>query len=424
MSSVKEPGSVEVESIKITTFTGGNPQEIKHLVVGMDIFESLDNYTITADIFVSEGIELLNFLPAGAEEKLTFTIKTPASGKLITYNFFVESITNIKSNDMSNLKSYVLRCITMDALNNTKTVYTKRYRDMEYDASLIEVIRQDLGSGKPLNTPDKTKGFFDYAVNRVRPFQVVDLICERSVSTKYKGSDYIFYEDNEAYNYCTIEWLIENRKPKAKSFEFIYPTSKLNDPVDKRINHRNILKYEIYDQGDDMNHVRQGAHKNKYLQFDILHGDYFKFKQYVNSSDHMQFKKTDKPFDVHSAAYNSHVETLPGFTRMLPTDSTRPQMQINDNMHLKQGFRRKAYQYGLNIRVYGDTNLLVGDLIHLKIPEISGLTVDPPDQEVYSGNYLVKTIRHLLDKRKDSSGEFEHFMVLDCRRPNLKRALG
>ena len=83
MAETVDAGSVELDSIKITTFTGGNPQEISHLVTAVDIFESLDNYTIVCDIMVTEGIELMNFLPIGAEEKVTFKIKTPARGKEI-----------------------------------------------------------------------------------------------------------------------------------------------------------------------------------------------------------------------------------------------------------------------------------------------------------------------------------------------------
>jgi len=419
-----DAGSVEIEEIKITTFTGGNPQDITHLVMGMDVYESLENYTLSCDIFVTEGIDLLNFLPAGAEEKITFSIKTPQSGKKIIYNFFVESITDIQGNDMSTMASYVLRCVSQDAIKNSKTLYTKRYKDMEYIDALDEVCKKDLGISKGLDKPDPTKGFFDYAVNRVRPFQVIDLICERSVSAKYKGSEYIFYEDNEMYRFLTIEYLIETRKPKAKAFQFEYPNAKRNDPAEERLSHRTILKYEILDQGDDMNKIKVGAHRNKYVEFDILHGDYVFKQEYINTSHHMLFQKTDSPHDTHSTPYNSYAEAEPGFVRLALKDGTRPEMQINKNMHYKTGFRHKVFTYGMNIRVYGDTNLMVGDLIELKIPEITGTTVEPPEQETYSGNYIVRSIRHLIEKRKEGQGQFEHFMILDCRRPNLKKELG
>jgi hypothetical protein len=424
MSEAVDAGSVELDSIKITTFTGGNPQEIRHLVIGLDVFESLDNYTIVCDIIVSEGIELLNFLPAGGEEKISFKIKTPASGKEISYDFFVESITDMVSNDMGSLKTYALRCVTMDAMKNSYSLFTKRYKDMEYKDAIREVVEKDLGAGKPLATPDSTKGFFDYTVNRARPFQVIDLICERSVSSKYKGSDYIFYEDNEKYQFLTIEYLIETRKAKADAFQFEYPTGKKAEQVDKRLSHRNILKYEVFDQGDSMNKIKVGAHKNKYMEFDILHGDYFESQEYVNSGDHMSFQKTDSPYDTHSSAYNSFAETSPALVNLALKDGTRPEMQINKNMHFKTAFRQKIFAYGMNIRVYGDTNLMVGDLIKLNVPEITSLDVEPEDQEVYSGIFLVRAIRHMLEKQREGTGKFEHFMVLDCRRPNLKRSLG
>jgi len=424
MAETVDAGSVELDSIKITTFTGGNPQEISHLVTAVDIFESLDNYTIVCDIMVTEGIELMNFLPIGAEEKVTFKIKTPASGKEISYNFFVESITNMQSNDMSSLKSYVLRCVTMDAMKNSYSLFTKRYKDMEYVAALKEVVQKDLGSGKTIETPDGTNGFFDYTVNRTRPFQVIDLICERAVSKEHKGSDYIFYEDNEKYQFLTIEHLIETRKSKASQFEFEYPTGTGAEDVDKRVNHRNILKYEVFNQGDSMNKIKQGAHKNKYVEFDILHGDYFAKQEYVNSVDHKSFKNTDSSDDIHSSSFNSFAETSPSIVNLALKDGTRPEMRINQHMHYKAAFRQKIFAYGMNLRVYGDTNLMVGDCIDIKVPEITALSTAPDDQEVYSGIFLVKTIRHMLNKQKEGTGKFEHFMVLDCRRPNLKRSLG
>jgi len=133
---------------------------------------------------------------------------------------------------------------------------------------------------------------------------------------------------------------------------------------------------------------------------------------------------TDTTRDVGAVGGLPHCEAEPGFVRIALKDGTRPEMQINKNMHYKTGFRHKVFTYGMNIRVYGDTNLMVGDLIELKIPEITGTTVEPPEQETYSGNYIVRSIRHLIEKRKDGQGGFEHFMVLDCRRPNLKKALG
>lgn len=421
---VHDPGSIKIidNEIIIKTFNGTNQQNIYHLVAAFDIYESLDNYTMTADFEVVEGTELLNYLPAAGEEMIELSIKTP-DRKTIRYEFFVESITNLQSNDMSNLKTYLLRCVTKDAMKNSYMVYTKRYRDMEYDSAAQEIIKKDLASSKSIEV-EKTKGFFDYTVNRVRPFQAMNLLTERSVSARNLSSEFIFYEDNEMYRFLTIENLIETRIGRAENFKYNYVVSNMAREFGQDENYRNILRYEVLDQGDSMNKIKLGAHKNRYVEFDILHGDYFKRKEYTNTVDYQKFKKTDGNYDVHSTAFNTFAETEPAYTRLLLKDSTRPEMFYNDNAHYKAGFREKIYHSGVRVRVYGDTELMVGDVITLDLPEITETTQERKLQPIHSGKFLVRQIRHLVNKHPNGSGRFEHFMILDCRRPNLKKAIG
>jgi len=98
-------------------------------------------------------------------------------------------------------------------------------------------------------------------------------------------------------------------------------------------------------------------------------------------------------------------------------DATRPEMEHNNNIHLQRPFRERMFQYGLRIRVYGDTSIRVGDIIELKFPEIAGLTDGLGKQgEVFSGNYIVTNLKHRCDQRMNN--KFEHFMVMDVAKPN------
>lgn len=417
-----DAGDVEVlgNMIMITTFTGGNPQNIFHLVRAFDIYESIDNFTLTADFYVADGIELMNYLPIGGEERIYLTIQTPQR-KACSYKFLVESVQGMKSNDQSNTKYYKLRCVTDDFFKNTSLLYTKRYKEMEYQAAVKEVIDVDLGGYKNVEV-EPTKGIFDYTVNSVRPFQTIELLTERAVSASNKGTNFYFYEDNESYRFVTIEYLYEQRKGKADSFEFVYDTSNRQADYESVINVRNVLSYETLTQGSSMSKVVSGASRNQVREFDLLHGDYFKKYEYINSGMHTDFKKVDNTPDLNSAAWNSAAEVKPGKSVMVFKDSTRPDMKHNEFIHYKRAFEQKVFQYGLRLRVYGDTSLMVGDIINLKMPEITGMTKEPPQQEIYSGKYFVKEIRHMCEKKEN--GEFEHYMILDVRKSNLKRALG
>ena len=417
-----ETGELEIigEKIVITTYTGGNPQNIYHLVSTFDIYESVQQNSVVADFVVLDGIELQNYLPIGGEEWISLQIRTPGR-KTINYKFFVHTVTAQKTLDDGTIKSYMLKCVSEDYHKQSCQKITKRYKDKEYQVAINECLKTDYVLSKGLEV-EPTKGKFDYVVNNLRPFQIADLLCDRAVSNKYKGTDYLFYEDNESYRFVTYEYLINQRKGKAESFQFVYDTGNRGVDFEKVINVRNILSYEVLAQGHSVDKVMEGAQKMQTKEFDILYGDYFKKNEYINSSDFKQFEATDNKIDVNSSAYSAAMEKYPGSYVMSVKDGLRPEMEHNNYIHWKRPWQIKSMQFGMRIRIYGDTQLLVGDIIKCKFPEIAFLTVDRPEQQVYSGNYFVKDIRLTASKRPD--GMFEHTMVLDIRRPNLKKALG
>lgn len=418
---INDVGDVIVDgvSVMLYNFTGSNDENIYPLIQRIDIYESLMNYTLSADIYVAEGIELLNNFPMNGEEFIRFSIQTPERKK-INYDFFVESIENVTATENAMLKYYVLRCVTRDFLKNAHTLYSKRYTDLTYDVALKKVITEDLGSSKDVLI-EATKGKFDYTVNNVRPFQVVDLIKERSVSGEdNKSSLFFFYEDNERYNFVTLEKLITARKAKASSFRYYYDIANRGSNYEEVINIRNILSYKVLNQGSSINKIRRGRMSNQVREFDIYHGTYYDKYEYINLTDFRKFKETDEKVDFNSDAFNAEVASSPGKSSIVFKDSTRPEMEHNKNICFKGPYQERISQYGLNIRVYGDTNILVGDMIEVNMPEISGITNEPKVQEVYSGNYIIFSQNHSLIKASND-GRFTHYMNLDIRKPNLRR---
>lgn len=417
MSELNEMSDVICDEIILYNFNRSEQENIYGLVTGIDIYESLLNNTLTADISISEGTELLNNFPMNGEEHVEFSIETEGKKK-IDYSFFVDSIDQIESSDNSMIKKYVLRCVTKDFLKNSYTLFSKRYTDQGYDEAIRKVINEDLGSSKSIKT-EKTKGKFDYTVNNVHPFQVVDIITERAVSAEEnKSSLFFFYEDNESYNFVTLEKLIKERKGKASGLVFSYDTANRAGKFEKVINLRNILSYETNTQGSSIDKVRQGRMANQVRQFDILHGTYHDKQEYINPNDQGSYAKTDDNIDFNSDSFNTEVTSGPGRSDIVVKDGTRPEMEHNKTIHWKRPFQSKLSQYRITIRVYGDTSILVGDVIQLDIPEITGTTESRKKQEIFSNNFIILNQRQMLRKRPNS-GKFGYFMSLDLRKPNL-----
>jgi hypothetical protein len=415
MSDTKDVAFVKIpdKRIMLYTFDGGKELNIYPQVRSFDIIESLDNYTVTAEFFIADGIELINTFPLGGEEKIKITLQTPSRDS-ISYEFHVESIRGMQTNDQSNLRSYVLVCATKDFLKNGCTVFSKRYTDLKYSDALKTCLTEDLSSSISLETIEDTKGKFDYVVNNVRPFQVVDLIKERAVSTKNKSSVFVFYQDNKGYHFQTIEKLITDRKGGAPGKKFYMDTANRVHFADT-INARNILKYEVISQGSSIDKVYRGAIRNEYREFDIHRGTYYPKQKYINQSMFSEFEATDDKNDFNSSAYNGFAGKQPAVTRMLVKDGLRPDMQHNENVHYKRAFFERMKQASVRIRVYGDTSLRVGDVIELEIPEISGKD-SPKPNKIFSKNYIITDLKHRADQK--ANGDFEHYCIIQCTKPN------
>jgi hypothetical protein len=422
MTQIYDVSDVIISDNKITLYNFSRSKflNIFNLVRSFDIFESIYNHSLRADFYIVDGIELLNYFPIAGEEYIEISFQTP-NKKILTYEFLVESVIAQKSNDQSNAKLYVLRCVTKDYLTNSYTFYSKRYTNLNYDEAINNILREDLKTSKNI-VVETTKGKFDYVVNGIRPFQVIDLICERAVSAKYKSSLFYFYEDNEGYQFTTLEKLIKERKPGAINKHYFYPTSNRASPYEKVINFRNILSYETMMQGSSIEKIKSGSLRNEVREFDILTGDYYSKFEYNNPSDHLNFEKTDNSEDMNSSLFNQTVTQMPATRKMVVKDGLRPNMEHNENLHFKRAFGDRILQYGLRLRVYGDTDIRVGDVIKVSIPDISGITVEPEQQKIYSENFIITEMKHRLDQKENKN--FEHYMILEVRKPNMYSSIG
>jgi hypothetical protein len=61
----------------------------------------------------------------------------------------------------------------------------------------------------------------------------------------------------------------------------------------------------------------------------------------------------------------------------------------------------------------GDNMIKVGDVITLKLPDTTGLTDTIDEDGMYTGNYLITKLRHIIYLNKDN---FKHDIAVDCNK--------
>jgi hypothetical protein len=177
-----------------------------------------------------------------------------------------------------------------------------------------------------------------------------------------------------------------------------------------------ILSYEVISQGRQINKTISGAMRTQIRQFDILRGTYYETEEYINQSDHGSYAKIDAGIDLNSGDFNSFTQEYPSVSKMTVKDSLRPEMEHNKNIHYQRPFIERMSQQGVRIRIYGNTDMRVGDVVTLEVPEISGVTRKPKPVDIFSNNYIITALKHRCDKNQDNS--FTHTMVYELRKPD------
>jgi hypothetical protein len=397
----------------------GEGLDIQDIVHEFEIYMSMDNQTMQAKIWITDDVNILQNFPIVGEEELEIHIQTDDDFPLLKFDFLVEKIIDSHTNERGDINRYCLVCVTKDYLKNSFSLFTRRYRDLTYKDALSICLYTDLGTSRPLVTVEETKGFFDYMVNRVRPFQVIDIIRERATSATNKSSLFFFYEDNLGYHFTTMEKKIEDNKGQAENYKFFYDQAQQHQL--QTVDWYSILEFRQLGHGDSIDKVRAGGMRNVNREFDIHNGAFVQSWEYNNPQDGLAFKKPDKPHDYNSAQYNTYVTEKPAVDRLSVKDGSRKTMLHNENQPMMTPYKWNLDQHVLRLRINGNTKIDLGYVIQVVIPQMIGSTGTKEEHKLLTGNYVVKSIKHSISRGEDNN--WGHITILDCRKTSLFEAV-
>jgi hypothetical protein len=417
MSVINEVGIISVFDVDLFNFNRSIKLNISNFVQTIDIYESLDNQTIQADFFMVEGVDLISTFPIIGEEHIELSFSSN-DNKTLSFSFFLQSIELNRTNVMGNKRSYVLRCVTQDYIKNSFTTFSKRYKDIGYNTAIKSILSEQLKSEKSVFV-ENTLGRFDFMVNGLRPLQVVDLIRALAISKENSSSLFYFYEDSSGYNFVTIDHLIKQRIETANERNFYYEPAMIAGDMEKKLAYRNILSYQITTHGSNVEKLKSGSMRNRINQFDISTGDYYHSIEYINSLYGGNFLIGGNDVDFNSEAFNNFAGSSLAYSKLLVMDTLRREEQ---SFNLEQEVFKRAYkikinQFNVNMRIYGDTDIMVGDVINVNVKEFSG-TDENPDQKLTSGPYFIYSLRHHISKTENGD-KLMYNMVFDLKKPNL-----
>ena len=443
--SLNYAGEFIIETCTILTLSGTSIS-LKDQFASVNIYESIFNNSITGDISFIDTNDLVSNLPIVGQEKLALRLTVPSQNSKdrdvsIDYTETTLSVTkvNIVTDFNENTKVVVLSFTTPELLTNNRIRISQKYEGEPSVDMVQNILRNELNSKKEFYYEKTSNNFKMIAMNQ-RPFDFINKLSQRCLSSKYNYSPtFLFYETTKGFHFRTLDSMF-NEDNVIMSYAEMIPNLKHNNALENMFN---LLSYEFFSAPDILTSTRNGMYSSKLLLLD-LHNKVSKTYDYNYLDD----------FDnnLHTDSKNQYSDNKPALSQATDDSGLRVSDNYDSVFHMQtidrnvvDGLfnanhveedgtfiynyngtdqwlqRRKSRMsvlktsFGAKITVPGNPTTQVGDLIHLELKAKHSNT-----NQYMTGRYLATLLRHNFVR---GDGVHRYTQYIECRKDSLASEL-
>jgi len=386
------PDGVNIKQVKLSSLDGKKTYDLSGQTLSIDVYEDIMFPVIRAEIVIKDAIDLLTSFPIIGEELIEIEFETPGNDITCHYIFHVKSVDNQTIDAQHKSRTYTIRVISEEFITSAHQIISKKQTG-NTDFLVTQLCNQYLNTQKTIAV-EPTKGTQDILITRLRPLQAIDMLRKRAVSNKYISSSFVFFENKRGFNFCTIEFLLNQTQLNVNDKVFFYDTTGQTNV--KNNTFRNMITLAQVSQVDNTKKLTQGGLNNTVKRFDLLTGD-ITTTTFKNSEKQSDFKfASKKPLGLNTSTFEKKFGNTNSTALLVPHSSHLPENYIDSYMGAKHAFITKMSQNIFQAHVNGDVALTAGDVITVNVPTPTGSTDASSDNRLYAGNYLISKLRHII----------------------------
>jgi hypothetical protein len=400
-------GKYNLRYIALHSFRYEGPIDITDMFSSMEIYESIDTPFITIKLNLIDQVGLIDNARVIGDEFIHIDVRGADDVVgIIDQYFYIYKITDrLPISDRG--VTYTLHCMSRSALNEVNTLVSKSFNGQP--SELAKTILTDyMGTDKEIYA-EETKNKIQYISNYWSPVRNLKFLADRSISKETMSPAYVFYETKRSYIFASLNNLIN--QPAAYQYFYSVNTKQVGAEIDKA----KIIEKLYIDTGFDyIQRLKTGAYGNRSLIVNPMDKTYrYSYYDFIESYDknarlnEMPFTSDDAPRRIHSM-FNYRVAPTVYYHAM---DKEYNEEWFSQNITEHAAKEAQSIQ----IDVSGRFSIYAGNVIEVymysealsrKDDMYSGL------DSVYSGRYLVKSIKHTLDRER-------HMMSLQLNKDSL-----
>jgi len=394
--------------------TTGKVVGLKASIMGLSIFEGINQLTVTGTMTIQDAFNLASFGPIIGQEYLRLKIATPnltGGENTIDYTsnpFVVTSIddrVDIGNGVQATTMTFCSREFIINQRARVRRTLVGSYSDI-----VQTMVENDLESDKELYSEPSSDKKKIIAPN-VKPLDIIAIATKNAVSEKFNQSTYFFWESTSGFNFRTLGDMYA-QTPVMSYLSSTAGTRTKNGVRDILAELSAIEGYRITGSPDTVYNYATGIFSSELIVHDIISKSYQ--KHIYNYSDNFSEEQHlgTKPLAVNDPD-GINVSSFPSKQYLKPTVGVDTDQSFNDEFY--------QYSYGtnklelmqarnsqlsmlesalqLNIDVVGTTIVKAGDIVKITIPSVSAVktTKNETEDMLYNGNFLIRSLRHDFD---------------------------
>lgn len=417
-------------------------------IMVVDIYESIFQNTITAEVQFRETTGFSEYLPLVGTEALTlsFAIDSPVEGepeKVFTRTFRIFRMRN-QTYERNELRSFTLDLVTPEFFTSMSSRLCKRYSNQTVLEAIIDVMANHLDvptDGLVGATFEQTSGNIDIIIPNYTPLKTINYLSAIALTEKTPTeSNFVFFETLDGFFFTSIRKLIEDGKAVPEDQRAMYKVSANEitgaDKVNAKTALNSIIRIHQDELFDSLRDITTGMLRTKMLNVDFFgrtwkeddtrYGDTFADRTHLD--DYPVYPKNFED----SISENVKIFTVPSNTSIADSAFVQQQgEQITRSSLFEAAVRRnrqiKEIQHLRTLlEVPGRPDIRSGSVIRIVYPssrEIQGLnttqSTSTPQTETpyYSGLHLITHIRHSI--LRTDSANFLYTMHLEVTRDSF-----
>lgn len=386
MAAVIEPSSIVITKLDLVHKAG--TLNLLEQLTQFDIMETIKRPCIRAFADVNDATGILaNVDIVGCDVELDFYSVDDSNPS--SFKFKVSEVSNVV--DLGRSKSYTLDMMSPEYFKAVSTQVTEIFAELEPEKMIQIIVDQNFGTDKKFFY-EETKKTDTIPITSMNALQAIDKVRRRCVSKSNKSSSYLFFENQDGFNFATIEEIY--RKGKANIGDRVFTTTKFARKEFVDTDWRNVIAYEQVRASNLGETIAMGGMKNKYWAFNLETGEYTPYV-FEKSAD-----------DANPEAFHLRKDLVNDYT---PEDDTQQaknrfcvirnedDLQRVEKSSSLAGFLPKVLSNMINVHIHGDNLMTAGRVMKLEVVKSSGLS-EPQKDEMLSGNYIVGSVRHIIQR--------------------------